>query len=350
MQIKELITYLEQIAPLSLQESYDNAGLIVGDPIIKLQGALICLDSTEAVVDEAIELGCNLIIAHHPIIFKGLKKLNGKNYIERTIIKAIRYDIAIYAIHTNLDNIFTKGVNARIAKKIGLSKTSILAPKQNAKKLSTIVPVDHADQLRQALFSAGAGDVFGTANQSYAGVGMQTQNGHGGAAVKIEFTFAAEKQGAIVKALHKHHPDEQIAYDIFSTENKETQSGAGIIGKLKKPIHERNFLEHLKKVMKAGVVKYTRLSGKKVRTVAVCGGSGGFLLPVAIAKGADVFVTADYKYHEYFDANGKIVIADIGHYESEQFTIDLLFDIISEKFSTFALHCTKVNTNPVKYL
>ena len=264
MKIIEVCQYLETIAPKHLQESYDNAGLIVGDPSTTVSGVLVCLDSIESIVEEAVAKKCNLIVAHHPIIFAGLKQINGKNYVERTVIKAIQHKVAIYAIHTNLDNVLYKGVNGMIAKKIGLQKVDVLLPKKR------------------------------------------------------------ELEGNIV--------------------------GSGVLGYLPKPMDELDFLKDLKRIMQVGCLKYTRLIGRPVSKVAVCGGSGSFLLRQAIKQEADVFVTADFKYHEFFDANDRIVIADIGHYESEQYTIELLTRILSEKFSTFAIHSTKHNTNPVLYL
>lgn len=265
MCIKEVTDYLESIAPPNLQESYDNAGLIVGNPYDEVRGILCCLDSVESIVEEAINLDCNLIVAHHPIVFRGLKKLNGKNYVERTVMKAIKHDIAIFAIHTNLDNVYKNGVNGKIAEKLGLINTEILAPKKD-------IP------------------------------------------------------------------------------NEDKEIGSGMIGYLEKPMAEMDFLKYLKTTMEVGCVKYTQLLQKDIHKVAVCGGSGGFLLKNAIAQKADIFITADYKYHEFFDADGQIVIADIGHYESEQYTIELLHDLISQKFPNFATHFTKVNTNPVEYL
>jgi len=350
MKIKALTKYLETIAPASYQESYDNAGLIVGDSNEEITGVMICLDSTEAVIEEALEKGCNLVIAHHPIVFKGLKRFNGKNYVERTIIKAIKNDVAIYAIHTNLDNVYHNGVNAKIAAKLGLTNTRILAPKKNLKKLFTFVPTTHGDAVRSALFEAGAGAFNDFNNLSYATVGAGSQDDFGGGQVKLEVSFPSALQGQIVAALQQSHPSEKVAYDIIVVENSNVNIGSGMIGDLEEAIAPTQFLLNLKKVMNVGCVKHTAMSTKRVKKIAVCGGSGGFLLRNAIAKGADVFVTSDYKYHEFFDADGRIIIADIGHYESEQYTIELLYEIITNKFSTFAAHCTKVNTNPVNYI
>ena len=261
MYFKDIIRVLERVAPPHLQESYDNAGLIVGNPEAPVQGVLFCLDSTEAVVEEALRKGCNLIVAHHPIVFRGLKRLNGANYVERTVMQAVRHDVAIYAIHTNLDNVFHQGINGKIAQKLGLRHTRILAPKPAS-----------------------------------------------------------------------------------------TDTGAGLLGELPEPMDELAFLHHVKTMLQATCVRYTALRNRPVQRVAVCGGSGSFVLPDALRADADALVTADFKYHEFFDAEQRLVIADIGHYESEQFTIELLFEIIHEKFPTFALHCTEVNTNPVNYL
>jgi len=348
MKIKDLTNYLESIAPSMYQESYDNSGLIVGNPNDIIKGVMLCLDSTEAVIDEAIEKGCNVIVAHHPIVFKGLKRITGRNYVERTIIKAIKNDVAIYAIHTNLDNVHT-GVNAKICEKLGLENRRILLPKSTLKKLTVLASVHEIDALKNALFEAGAGAYDVQKNVSFTSIGAVTMNESSGAMAQIEVTFDAAFEGAIVRALHEAHASNSPVYQIISIENHQTNVGSGMIGELPKAIAPTMFLEQLKQVMKVGCIRYTELPKKKIKTVAVCGGSGGFLLNHAVRAGADIFVTADYKYHEFFDADGRIVIADIGHYESEQFTIELFNELITQKFSTFAVYLTKVNTNPVKY-
>ena len=350
MKIKDLTHFLENIAPRSYQENYDNSGLLVGDPEQKIKGVLICLDSTEEVVEEAIQKKSNLIIAHHPIIFKGLKKLTGSTYVERTVAKAIRNNISIYAIHTNLDNVIHDGVNTKITEVLGLENVSLLSPKQGFKKLSAFVSPNYSNQLKQVLYNAGAGSVNQFDNDYHLTVGVGGDNGNAEARVKMELIFDSGNESKILRALNNANGDSSLTYNITSVEKEHPTVGSGMIGYLKEPIHEKPFLQFVKRVMKAQCVKYTRLSGRKVHKVAVCGGSGGFLLPVAISKGADVFITSDYKYHEFFDADGKIVIADIGHYESEQYTIELLYEIITNNFSTFAIRCTEVNTNPVKYL
>ncbi len=346
MQIKNLLNFLEEHAPPMYQESYDNAGLIVGDAAAELTGVLLCLDSVEAVIDEAIELGCNLVIAHHPIVFRGLKRLNGNNYVERVVIKAIKNDIAIYAIHTNLDNVLRQGVNTKICEKLGLINTRILQPKKGLRKLNVWVAPDQAEGLRQQLFAAGAGHSLNAHPQGFGQLGVQLDGARTTAIFQLEFSMRPDRERAVQKVLD----GSGLPYEWSSIDVRNAEIGSGMIGELKDSMAERAFLEYLKKQMKAGCVRHTKLLRRRVNTVAVCGGAGGFLLNPAKAQGAQVFVTADYKYHEFFDADGQIVIADIGHYESEQYTGELLFDIISQKFSNFALHYTKVNTNPVNYL
>ncbi|ADY53848.1 protein of unknown function DUF34 [Pseudopedobacter saltans DSM 12145] len=364
MRIKDLTNYLEEIAPLSYQESYDNAGLIVGDPNKEISSALICLDCIESVVDEAIANGIDLIIAHHPIVFKGLKKINGKDYVERVIIKAIKHDISIYAIHTNLDHV-SVGVSKRICDKLGLVNTQVLAPKDNLlKKLVTFVPQSHKEQVKDAIFLAGAGKIGNYSECSFEVNGQgnfkanenaepfvgEKNKRHTENETRVEFIYPAALEKAIISALFKSHPYEEIAYDIYALSISYSEVGAGMIGELTEPMDETDVLNLIKSNMKADVVRHTALLGKKIRKVAVCGGAGSFLLKQAIGSGADIFVSADFKYHEFFDANGKIIIADIGHFESEQFTQDLLLEIIQKKFPNFALRLTVQNTNPIKYL
>ena len=349
MKIKAVLQYLETIAPPTYQESYDNAGLIVGDASEEATGVICCLDSTEAVVDEAIAKKCNLIIAHHPIVFKGLKRFNGRNYIERVVIKAIRNNIAIYAIHTNLDNMLYQGVNTRIAEQLELKNTRILAPKKTFKKLFAFGSELLLNQLRNELFALGAGVVEGQEHLSYASVGAGTANGKGEGKVKLELLFSLDLNGRVISILNKYASNGDINYDIIAVENTNTLIGSGMIGELSKPMSEKSFLKHLKNKMQVTCVKHTALSGEKISKVAFCGGAGGFLLKNAIRQQADIFITADYKYHDFFDADKQIIIADIGHYESEQFTINLLHEVLTQKFSNFAAHCTEVNTNPVSY-
>jgi dinuclear metal center YbgI/SA1388 family protein len=364
--IKDIIRELETIAPPIYQESYDNSGFIVGNPNAEATGVLVCLDCLEKTVDEAISKCCNLIVAHHPIVFKGLKRLTGANYVERTVIKAIRHDIAIYAIHTNLDNVYHQGVNSRIAQLLRLKNTRILSPVKGVLRcLITFVPTANAEELRQALFAAGAGNIGNYDACSFNLDGIGTFRAGDGAnpyigevgeihienETRIEVVYPIHAESAVLSALHKTHPYEVVAHYIISLENKYQDIGAGMIGELEVELPVRQFLSQLKELMTCGVVKFTDDTGiKTVRKVALCGGAGSFLLQDAIRQGADVFVSADFKYHEYFDADGKIVIADIGHFESEQHTISLISEIISKNFPNFAVYLTEYNTNPVNYL
>ena len=363
MKIAEIIAHLESIAHPLLQEDYDNSGLITGLPGWDCTGAIISLDATEAVVQEAIEKKCNLVIAHHPIVFRGLKKINGKNYVEQTIITAIKNDIAIYAVHTNLDHV-QDGVNGMMAKQIGLSNTRVLAPKKNLlKKLYVFVPQDHAAVVRSAIFGAGAGHIgnYNECSFNTAGTGTFTpgpgshpftgkQGRHQNEAeIKIETIFPTWLEEKIVTAVKAVHPYEEVAYDLVPLANNYEKMGSGMLGDLPQALEEAAFLAHIRQVFAVPVIRHTALTGRMVKKVAICGGAGSFLISNAIAAGADVYVTADVKYHEFFDANGKLVIADIGHYESEQFTIALLAGILQEKFPTFAALKTGVKTNPVNY-
>jgi dinuclear metal center YbgI/SA1388 family protein len=332
MTIQTIIRALEEVAPPLYQESYDNAGLIVGDPQTEVTGAVLCLDAIEAVIDEAIERGCNLVIAHHPIVFKGLKRFNGKNYVERTVMKAIRHDVAIYAAHTNLDNVLNQGVNARIAQRLGLQQTGILAPKAVWKKMYWTLPESDRPRVEAAL-------------AGFSGIRAQWSATGAADALSLSLTCPAGRQNDLQAALSNFGQPE-----VQALENPTPDIGSGLIGQLPHPLPEIDFLKQVKETMQTAVVRHTRLLGKEVQTVALCGGAGSFLLPQAIARGADVFITGDYKYHEFFDADARILIADIGHFESEQFTIELFYEILSGKFPNFALHCTKVNTNPVQYL
>ena len=363
MQIIDIIRVLENKAPLSLQESYDNAGLLTGSPGWECKGILCTLDATEAVVLEAKNRGCNLVVAHHPIIFGGLKKLNGKNYVEKTVIAAIKNDIAIYAIHTNLDNILD-GVNNRIADQLGLINRQILLPKPGQlMKLYTFVPVAQAESVRKALFEAGAGNIGEYSEVSFNVDGTGIFKGsanttpfvgnpgehHEEKETKIEVIFPAYLQASLTKALIKAHPYEEVAYDIVALSNDYQSVGSGLLGELPEEMEESGFLHMLKTSFELSIIRHTPFLGKKIKKVGICGGSGSFLTGKAIAAGADVYVSADIKYHEFFDANDRILLADIGHWESEQFTTDLLIEILQAKFPTFAVLKSGVKTNPVNY-
>ncbi|MBK8610245.1 MAG: Nif3-like dinuclear metal center hexameric protein [Chitinophagaceae bacterium] len=363
MKIQEITAFLESVAPAWLQESYDNAGLLTGDSQWSCTGIITTLDATEEVVLEAIERKCNLIVAHHPIIFGGLRTITGKNYVEKTIVAAIKNDIAIYAIHTNLDNVL-HGVSATMADKLGLINRKILSPKmETLKKLYTFVPVEFAENVRSAIFNAGGGHIshysecsFNMAGQGTfkPGEGTHPFTGkvgirHTEDEIKMEMIFPAWHQNAIVAAMKSTHPYEEVAYDIISLDNENQTVGSGLVGELPESLSETRFLSLLKEKFDLSVIRHTALLNKPVKKIALCGGAGSFLIGAAVATGADFYITGDVKYHEFFDANSRLVIADIGHFESEQYTIGLLFDILSQKFPTFAVLKTGVKTNPVHY-
>lgn len=363
MKIKDITTYLEAMAPLGYQESYDNSGLIVGEPSKEVTGVLISLDCTEEVVDEAILKGYNLIISHHPIVFKGLKRFNNNNYVERTIIKAIQHNIALYAIHTNLDNVIG-GVSSKIAEKLGLENQAILSPKSGLlKKLVVYVPRTHVEIVRKALFEAGAGQIGNYKDCSYNSAGYGTFTPSAGAQptigevgveerveeTKIEVVFPNNLERQIMVAMYASHPYEEVVYNLISLNNTLQTVGSGVIGNLSTPMDAATFLPYLKNRLGVHVIRHTAALSKPIERIAVCGGAGGFLLKEAKRSGADVFVTADYKYHEFFDAEGTIMITDVGHYESEQYTQELLLDILKDKFEEVSFTITSVTTNPIKY-
>lgn len=364
MQVQDIIQAIEAYAPPAYQEGYDNSGLQIGDRQAEVRAVLIALDVTEAVLDEAIQRGANMIVAHHPLLFSGLKQISGRNYIERIVMKAIKNDINIYACHTNLDNV-RNGVNAKIAEKLGLQNTSILTPMADSLyKLYTFAPVEAAASVRDAMFAAGAGSIGKYSECSFNTQGIGTfRPGEdtdpviglpGGPReevkeVKIEVLVDKSRKAGVLRALVAAHPYEEVAYDIVPISKVNQDLGAGMVGELAEPVDETAFLQHIKTNMKADCVRHTPLLGRKVKKVAVCGGSGSFLLKDAIRSGADFFITADFKYHQFFDAEGRIVIADIGHYESEQFTSEIFLDIINRKFPNFATLLSNLSTNPVNY-
>ena len=364
MKIKEIVSALERFAPLPLQDGFDNAGLQIGLTEAEATGALLCLDVTEAVLDEAIASGCNLVISHHPLIFKGYKSITGKDYVERCILKAIKNDIVIYSAHTNLDNA-PGGVNYKIAEKIGLKNVRILEPKENCLiKLVTFVPTAQAEEVRNALFTAGCGYIGDYDSCSYNTEGEGTfraQEGskpfcgnigelHHEAEVRIETILPEYKKREVIRTLLLTHPYEEPAYDLYPLYNSWAQVGAGIIGELKEAESELEFLKRIKKTFEVGCLKHNKLTGRLIQKVALCGGAGAFLIPQAIGSGADVFITGEIKYHDYFGRETDILLAEIGHYESEQYTKEIFYSIIRDLFPNFALQFSKVNTNPIKYL
>lgn len=363
MKIKEIISVLEDYAPLALQEDYDNSGLMVGSYNYEAKQALICLDITEEVINEAIEKKCNLIISHHPVIFKGLMKITDNSSIERIITKSIKNDIAIYSIHTNLDNAFY-GVSHFIAEKLGLKGIKVLAPKSEMlSKLVTFCPVSHASEVRKAMFDAGAGKIgnydccsyningegsFRALEGTNPFVGEKNQI-HFENEIRIEVIFPDYLEKKVVEAMIKAHPYEEVAYDLYPLKNKWNQSGSGVIGFVDKQ-DEIEFLLKVKEIVNVKSIKHSKLRNKKINKVAICGGSGSYLINFAIKQNADIFITSDIKYHDYFIADNNIILADIGHYESEQFSKELIYNVIIKKIPNFAVLISESKTNPVYYL
>ncbi|MCK5441536.1 MAG: Nif3-like dinuclear metal center hexameric protein [Maribacter sp.] len=364
MIVKEVISILEELAPLAYAEDFDNVGLLVGNHDQEVTGILVTLDTLENVIDEAIDNNSNLIVSFHPIIFSGLKKLTGATYVERVVIKAIQNKIAIYSMHTALDNSMD-GVNAKICEVLGITDPKILIPKKNTiKKLTTYVPTDAAQTLRKELFDAGAGTIGNYTNCSFTTSGTGSFKAekdakptigivgetHFEQEVQINITFPASKESQIMNALFKNHPYDEVAYEVLTLENTNQHIGMGMIGDLNIPMDEEKFLKSVQKRMNAQGIRHSKLLRKDVKKVAVLGGSGAFAIKAAKAAGADIFITADIKYHQFYEADTKMVIADIGHFETEQFTKNLLVDYLTKKIPNFAIRLSESKTNPIKYL
>jgi dinuclear metal center YbgI/SA1388 family protein len=364
MKIKEIFPILEEMAPLAYAEDFDNVGLLVGDANAEATGILVCHDALESVIDEAIAKKCNLVVCFHPIIFSGLKKITGKNYVERAVLKAIKNDIAIYAVHTALDN-HKHGVNKIFCDALGLTQTKVLVPKKNfIQKLVTYTIAENAEQLRNALFDAGAGKIGNYEDCSFNSKGIGTYMGNEDSnpeigerfefveneEIKIEVTFEKNLQSKILKTLFQNHVYEEVAYEIYDLQNQHQNIGLGMIGELEKPMIETDFLSFVKDKMQCGGIRHSTFLGKPIQKVAVLGGSGSFAISNAKQAGADIFLTADLKYHNFYEAENQLVLADIGHFESERFTKNYIVDFLKKKILNFAIIFSEENTNPVKYL
>ncbi|MBN2746312.1 MAG: Nif3-like dinuclear metal center hexameric protein [Bacteroidales bacterium] len=363
IKIKDIISFLESKFPPALQENYDNSGLLVGSADEVFQKAIISIDFTEDVLQEALNQKANLIITHHPLIFKGLKKLTGSNSIEKLVISCIKNNLSLYAIHTNFDNL-TSGTNSFIASRLGLLNAKVLRPLENQfLKLVVFCPVSHANAVRQAIFESGAGTIgyydncsfnveglgsFRASDEANPFVGTMGEN-HFEPETRIETILPKHLKNKVLKAMIQAHPYEEVAYDLYPVENHASQIGAGVIGDLPEAIEPQVFLKKLKEITSAACIRHTQLVGNEVKRVALCGGSGAFLISDAIRQNADAYITGDIKYHEFFDANGKLILCDIGHYESEQFTKEILCDLLKEKFPTFAFLKSDIVTNPINY-
>jgi len=363
MQIKELVDFLNAQIPPGLQEEYDNSGLLLGDPAQDVTGVVVTVDVTEEVVDEAVRKEANFILAHHPLIFSGIKQLTGKNYVERTVIKAIQNGIAVYSAHTSLDNL-KNGLNYKMADKLGLKNQRILRPaREQLLKLVFFVPHDHADKVRQGVFDAGAGIIgdYGGCSYNLEGKGSFIPGEESDPYVgkKGEMHFEEETRvetwvprhllGKVLQAMNQAHPYEEVAYDLYPLANDDKGSGSGLIGELDEEMPEKDFLDLLKKAFDAPAIRHTKLMYSFVKRIALCGGSGSFLLEDARREGADVFVSADFKYHQFFDADEHILIADIGHYESEWVAKEFFYELLTKKIHNFAVHYSEINTNPINY-
>jgi dinuclear metal center YbgI/SA1388 family protein len=363
MQLSRIIASLENWAPSVLQETYDNAGLLTGDPLQDCTGVICALDVTENIISEAIGNSCNLIVAHHPFLFTPLKKITGSTAVERTLIQAIKHDIAVYAIHTNLDNVL-HGVNGKIADRLGIIQRQVLEPKANTlRKLYTFVPVASMESVRSALFKAGAGHIGQYSECSFSSEGHGTFKASAGTApfvgkvgerhtekeLKLEVIFPFYLQKNIISSLKGAHPYEEVAYDVVQLENTHEVTGSGLIGHLQNPMSEKEFLMLVKKQFETPLIRHTALRNRTVNKVALCGGAGSFLARKAKAAGADAYLSADFKYHEFFEGDENMILCDIGHFESEQFTMDLLVEHLTGNFPTFAIRKSVVSTNPVRY-
>lgn len=363
MKIKEIINHLEAMAPLAYAEDFDNVGLLVGNENNICSGVLVCNDAIETVIEEAIQENCNLIVCFHPILFSSLKKITGKNYVERAIIKAIEYKIAIFAIHTALDN-HINGVNKIFCDALGLRNTKILIPKpQTLRKLVTYTVTENFNTLREALFAAGAGNIGNYSDCSFSSKGTGTYKGNDNSnpvigiknqreeanEIKIELLFEKHNEKNILNALFSNHIYEEVAYEIYSINNTNQNMGLGMVGEFETEYNETEFLQLVKEKMDCGVIRHSSFLGKKIKRVAVLGGSGSFAINQAIQANVDSFLTADLKYHQFFEAENKILLADIGHFESERFIKNYIVEFLNKKISNFAVVLSKINTNPVKY-
>jgi len=360
--VKEVINCLSAIAPLQYQEDYDNAGLLTGTVDMSVMNVLLALDCTEEVIDDALAKNCNVIVCHHPIIFKGLKSLTGSNYVERTIIKAIKNDIAIVAWHTNLDNVLKQGVSEKMAMKLGLKKLRILKPKTNLLfKLVTYIPDAFFTNVTDALFAAGAGKIgeYMECGFSVQGEGTFTPSDSAnpflGKALqkervsekRFETLVPSHLLQGVLTALKAVHPYEEVAHEIYPLENMHPEIGSGVVGSFDAPMAKQDFLNYVKRQFGLETFKHTKSEKDFIETVAVCGGSGSFLIHSANAQKVDAYITSDIKYHEFFDAEKGLLLCDIGHYESEIATLEIFNDVLSKKFVNFAALFTDINTNPV---
>lgn len=363
MKVKEIASAIERVAPLYLQESYDNAGMQVGDPDSVITGVVLCTDVRECIVDEAIACGANLIISHHPLIFHGLKKLTGRNYVERTVLKAIRHGVSIYCAHTNLDNA-RGGVSYKMAEKLGMKNVEVLDPQVGTqRKIVVFVPQAQAADVEQAMWRAGAGTLGDYDRCSYRVEGEGRFHALDGAnpfagevgedhvenEVRVEVLVNKARCSAVIVAMLAAHPYEEPAFDVIPLENADRYSGSGVIGDIEE-IGGSDFMHRLKEAFGVDTVRFSGNLDRKVKRVALCGGAGSFLAGKAMSMGADVYVTGDMKYHEFQGNEERIILADIGHYESEQYTKEIFADIIASLHPDFEVKYANEEQNQVKYI
>jgi dinuclear metal center YbgI/SA1388 family protein len=364
MKLKDLCSYLDSAVPLSFQEGYDNSGLQVGLPDREISSAMITLDVTEEVIEEAVSEKCDIIISHHPLLFTGIKKLSGSTFTERILYKSVRHDIAIYSSHTNLD-IFSNGVSRKMAGKLNLKGIKVLSPLKNSLlKLVTYIPETHLEKVRDALFDSGAGVIGNYDRCGFSSLGTGSFRGNDNTKpfsgekgkinfekeIRFETVLFSHLKEKVIKVLLDVHPYEEVAYDIYSLENENVDVGLGCVGELDDQMSEVDFLKRVSSVFDAKGIRYSKLTGKPVKKIALCGGSGSLLINMAIASGSDAFITADIKYHNFSDADSKILLVDAGHFESEKFSTEILYDLIIKKFPKFAVRFSEKNTNPINYL
>ncbi len=364
MIVSQIVDYLEDLFPPSIQEEYDNCGLLIGNKLDNVDAALVCLEITPDVIEEAKKSGCQMIISHHPLIFNGLKRLTGQNDTQRMVEDAIISRLNIYALHTNLDN-SAQGLNQDLCRRLGVVNPTVLQPKSSMlRKLVTFCPISHAERVRQSLFDAGAGKIGNYDSCSFTSDGTGTFRPldeanpfvgvrgelHSEPEVKIEAIYPSYLELGILKSLFAAHPYEEVAYDILLLGNVAPYAGSGMIGTLEQPTIARQFLQMIKEKLSIHCLRYSGNDSRMIKKVALCGGAGNFLIPDALKAGADLFLTGDLKYHDFFVGEQHMVLADIGHYESEQYSINLIIDCLNRKFPTFAALKTNVITNPILYI
>lgn len=363
MLIKEIIDAIEEFAPLSLQEDYDNAGLVCGDPTQEVSSILICIDITEEVVDEAILGGQNLILSHHPLFIQSLKNIRPDSYVKRCLIKAIKHDICMYAAHTNMDSV-TNGVSGKMADKLELINREVLKPTGKLYNLSFYTPRSYAEKVRNAVLDTGAGFIgnYSRCSFSHSGTGSFRAEEHARPFVgeigqehleeeiKTEITVPAHLLNKSTKALLQTHPYEEPVWNIIPLNNADPRVGFGIVGELEEEVDTYELLQHIKNIFHCNLIRHTAVHKSRIKKIAVCGGSGAFLTAAAIAAQADLYVSGDFKYHDFFLAENRIIMADIGHYESEQYTKEIFYELVTKKISKFAVQFSKTYTNPINYL